>query len=398
MSELINHNANFLLGSADADAQGANDLERSTVHSSVHGIEAQAAPAASVFGMGRQHVLAFGLAVSYVLLFTVLFAANLLESSGSVVVGLFGCWVLGARLFMRSSPDVRQFELTTSRNDVLITVWGNLGVVAAATFVGGDLRLLLLVGVVFGVLYSGLHFSESRVRKVVLLTLIGYATCVMVRSSFIPISFELELLSALGLAVLLFASTLLAREVVRLRLLARERNTQLANALRRVEELALRDELTGLYNRRHLLDFIDRAIATRERGGPAFALAYCDLDHFKQVNDRFGHQCGDRLLKAFADAAVQSVRTNDLVARLGGEEFVLVLVDADESSASDIVERLRMRTAGIRVSKAEPDYKVTVSVGLATHRENDTVEGILRRADGALYRAKDQGRDRLIKA
>jgi len=394
VSELTSPNANFLLRSTDAEERAESDLERSAIGQA----ESPVAPDTRLFGFGRQHVLAFGLASSYVLFFTALFAAGLLASSSSLVVGLFCCWILGACFILRGARDVPQFNLTTSRVDVLIAIWGNLGVVAAATLVGDDMRLLLLVGVVFGVLYSGLHFSESRVLAVVLVTLIGYAACVMVRASFFRVSFELELMSALGLAVLLFASSLLAREVVRLRNLARARNTQLAKALRRVEELALRDELTGLYNRRHLLDFIDRAIATRERGGPAFALAYCDLDHFKQVNDRFGHECGDRLLKAFADAALKSVRTNDLVARLGGEEFVLVLVDADESSASDIVERLRMRTANIRVTKAEPDYKVTVSVGLATHSEDDTVEGILRRADGALYRAKDQGRDRLIKA
>lgn len=373
MSEITNNNTNFLLPSADAETHG------------------------SALDVDRQYVLAFGLACCYVLFFSALFAAGLLVSPSSFVIGLFVCWALGTLFIMRGIRDVPRLNLTTSRVDVLIAIWGNLGVVAAATFVGGDLRLMLLVGVVFGVLYSGLHFSEARVRKVVLLTVVGYAGCVLLRLSFVSMSFELELVSALGLVVLLFASSMIAREVVRLRLQAGARNRQLAIALRRVEELALRDELTGLYNRRHLLDFVDRAIAARERGGPAFALAYCDLDHFKRVNDRFGHECGDRLLRAFSEAAISSVRTNDLVARLGGEEFVLVLVDTDEASASDIVERLRMRTASITVSKAEPDYRMTVSAGLAAHTEGDSVESILRRADGALYRAKDQGRNRLIR-
>jgi len=118
----------------------------------------------------------------------------------------------------------------------------------------------------------------------------------------------------------------------------------------------------------------------------------------KRVNDRVGHESGDQLVQAFSQAALRSVRTNDLVARLGGEEFVLVLVDADESEASDIVERLRMRTAALRVSSAEPTYSVTLSSGLANYREDDTVASLLRRADEALYQAKEQGRDRLVRA
>lgn len=392
MSELADNTASFLLNPVDDDKGG--HLRDSSAGSATE----FGSPVSTLFGVARRHVLAIGLGSCYLLFYSALFAANAITSPTSLIIGLFVAWVLGALVILRGVHHLPSLSATASRLDVLIAIWGNVGIVLAATLVGGDMRLLLLVGVVFGVLYAGLHFSESRVRTVMLVTLVSYGACVILRASFVPVAFELELLSAVGLAVLLLASSIIAREIIRLRLQARSRNRQLSRALRRVEELALRDELTGLYNRRHLIDFVDRAIATRERGGPSFALAYCDLDHFKRVNDRFGHECGDRLLKSFADAAMSSVRNNDLVARLGGEEFVLVLVDADESSAIDIVERLRMRTANMRVSSAEPDYQVTVSVGLAAHTTDDTVDSILRRADGALYAAKDQGRDRVIKA
>lgn len=355
-------------------------------------------PMSSLFGLPRRYVLALGLCGCFILFYAALFAGGAIDASLNLVTSLFAIWVVGFLAILRSGLQISQLSLAASRHDVMLAIWGNLGVVVAATIVGGEMRLMLLVGVVYGLLYSGLHFSESRVRTVLLTTLCGYLGCVLLQASLMPVVFEFELLCATGLAMLLLASAAISREIIRLRLNDRTRNRQLAEALRRVEELALRDELTGLYNRRHLLDFVDRAIATRERGGPSFALAYCDLDHFKRVNDCFGHECGDRLLKSFARAALSSVRNNDLVARIGGEEFVLVLVDTDGANASDIVERLRMRTANMQVSSAQPDYQVTVSVGLATHQEHDTVDSMLRRADGALYEAKAQGRDRLITA
>ena len=394
MSEVTNNRASFLLGPGESGP--AAKAERAIGFVGGERRPGVGASGSTLFGIERRYVLALGLVCCYLLFYTVLFAAGNIDASASLATSLFVGWLAGCVTILYGVRELPQLNFTGARIDVLLAVWGNLGVLVAATLVGGDMRPALLMGVVFGVLYSGLHLSERHVRTVLLVTLVAYLVAVLLRARFVPLSLEFELLCAVGLAVLLLASSLIAREVIQLRLHARSRNRQLAVALRRVEELALRDELTGLYNRRHLLDFVGRAIAARARGGPSFALAYCDLDHFKLVNDKFGHECGDRFLKAFADAALSCVRTNDLVARIGGEEFVLVLLDADDSMASDIVERLRMRTANIRVASAKPDYQITLSAGLAVHLEDDTVDGILRRADGALYQAKEQGRDRLI--
>lgn len=391
MSEIANNNTDFLMPGSDPEAsvQAKDLLGQTPVTGSL------AAPPRLLDG-GLRFRLAFGLLGGYALFFFSLYLADRIEGSGFTAFAGFGGWLAGCAVLLRSALHAKPSARPVIRIDLLLALWCNAGIVAFATFLGGEMRLEMLIGVVFGLLYSGLQFSEGRVRSVMLFTLLAYAFCVGLKSTLTPLSLEFELLCLLGLCVLLFSASLVSREIIRLRAEAGARNRQLTHALRRVEELALRDELTGLYNRRHLLDYVERAIAARERGGPEFALAYCDLDHFKRVNDRFGHECGDRLLQSFADAALSSVRTNDLVARLGGEEFVLVLVDADESEARDIVERLRMRTASIRVSNAEPTYRITLSSGLTSHREDDTVERILRRADTALYEAKDEGRDRLV--
>ena len=412
MGEITNNNSNFLRSEGASErgdrASGARLPEGVGVDGGVDGIAGRetrdtlsvlassAAAPRQLLGRWAPYRLAVGLLGCYLLFFLSLYLAEQFEAAPLSVLAAFAFWIGGFIRLVNSSGRPSVDARANSTTDLLIALWCNLGIVALATLLGGEMRLLLLVGVVFGLLYSGLQFREGRLRTVVLGTLLAYVFSVALKSMIAPLVLEFELLCALGFAVMLFASALIAHETIRIRERARMRARSLSRALLRVEELALRDDLTGLYNRRHLLDFVERAIASRERGGPSFALAYCDLDHFKRVNDRFGHECGDRLLRSFSEAASNSVRTNDLVARLGGEEFVLVLVDADESDASDIVERLRMRTSALRVSSAEPTYKVTLSSGLASFREGDTVDALLRRADAALYEAKNQGRDRLV--
>ena len=201
-----------------------------------------------------------------------------------------------------------------------------------------------------------------------------------------------------GLVVLGGAALVL--EVVRLRLClgARDREIaalrqDLAGLLRRSASLADRlraeartDALTGLANHRHwneqLLHELDRA----RRTGTRVAVAVVDLDRFKLVNDTRGHAAGDALLRDVADRFQRAVRTVDIVARVGGEEFAVALPDVSSADAQVIVERLRTSLAP----------GVTCSAGLALWDGQESAESLQRRADGALYRAKAGGRDRLV--
>ncbi|NJN52257.1 MAG: GGDEF domain-containing protein, partial [Gammaproteobacteria bacterium] len=130
----------------------------------------------------------------------------------------------------------------------------------------------------------------------------------------------------------------------------------------------------------------------------AFAVCYVDLDHFKRVNDRFGHRQGDDVLKAFAEIARRVVREEDFVARMGGEEFVLVLTNATLTDAVRVAERLRRQTQLMVIHPNAPDFAVTASVGIAAYRLREAVEQLLGRADAAMYAAKTQGRNRVVVA
>ncbi len=162
----------------------------------------------------------------------------------------------------------------------------------------------------------------------------------------------------------------------------------------RLARAALTDALTGLINRRGL----DEELASRLAAGGAGCVALFDLDHFKQVNDSFGHAAGDEVLRRFAALARSSVRDQDVVARLGGEEFAVVLPDATIDQARLVCDRVRRAIGAARVRVEDATITVTVSGGVAPYRDRQRVEEVLRAADRALYRAKNAGRDRLALA
>ena len=157
---------------------------------------------------------------------------------------------------------------------------------------------------------------------------------------------------------------------------------------------AATDPLTGLANRRHF----ETAINLRQNQGPdaKFAIAMLDLDHFKRVNDRYGHATGDAVLKYVAKACLDTVRGKDVVARIGGEEFALLLNDADDHMAADVAERVRLAIEQLSIpTSAGGALRITASVGVAFCQPGLRATDLLAQADAALYKAKAAGRNRL---
>lgn len=160
--------------------------------------------------------------------------------------------------------------------------------------------------------------------------------------------------------------------------------------------LAQTDDLTGLANRREFLAALDRAVAAANRSSSPLAFASFDIDHFKSINDRFGHAVGDDVIRRVAQVALACVRTGDILGRVGGEEFAVVLPDTDQSQALAICERLRMaiHAAVILAPDGQP-VPVTVSTGLAQFTAGASARVLMEQADNALYAAKNAGRDQV---
>jgi diguanylate cyclase (GGDEF)-like protein len=173
---------------------------------------------------------------------------------------------------------------------------------------------------------------------------------------------------------------------------------KLKEAYKRIEELAELDELTGGYNRRCIMRMLDEEIARSARNGLPCSIALIDLDHFKRVNDTYGHPTGDEVLRTFAITMFANIRSVDRFGRYGGEEFLLVLPDMTTDGAARAMDRLRGIVADLDWSAFSPGMKVTLSAGVATLRPNETTDSLLARTDTALYLAKAQGRNRIAPA
>ena len=193
---------------------------------------------------------------------------------------------------------------------------------------------------------------------------------------------RLLLLLALALAALVVAA--LALYVMRQ-----------ARQSRRFAALAMRDDLTGLPNRRSILEFARMQFRGRRAADTGFVLALIDIDHFKAINDQLGHSVGDEVLKAFGQAGLRALRAEDRLGRFGGEEFVLVMPGFDLARVPSVFERLRESVQHLEAPGWPDDRPLTFSMGATMARDNDPdLDSVIKRADEALYRAKNNGRDR----
>jgi diguanylate cyclase (GGDEF)-like protein/PAS domain S-box-containing protein len=166
-----------------------------------------------------------------------------------------------------------------------------------------------------------------------------------------------------------------------------------------LEQLAQTDVLTGLHNRRHFLDLAEREMTRAQRYNSPLSIAMIDLDHFKAINDTFGHLAGDEVLRRFAQISLQVARKIDIVGRLGGEEFMVLFPETNLEHAFECAERIRSAVSSKRVVVG-PDLSInfSVSIGITMMEATDsTLDQLISRADSALYRAKNTGRNRVCR-
>jgi len=270
---------------------------------------------------------------------------------------------------------------------------------AVAYVLAGDAR-----GVVPSVLAMILFFGTfgltvAEVLGIGVYALLAFACAVAATTRFNANPFGyLDAAYACMVLIVLGGSIALNLRIQRIRARLREQREALAHALAVNRELATRDELTGLPNRRAMQDLMGLEHRRSVRSGRPMLLAELDIDHFKRINDLHGHAMGDRALQAFSNVVRASVRDTDVLARWGGEEFVLLLSDTRIEDARDLLERVRQSVAAMEIPHTTGVVRMTVSIGLALHLPGDTVELTLERADQALYTAKSLGRNRLAVA
>ena len=279
-------------------------------------------------------------------------------------------------------------------------LWFNVGSVLVAVLVPNELRFLMLVVPLFGVSYAALRLQEDRVVFIALATWLSYVGVAASLLWLRAVDIRFEMLAGVAFTFLMAGALYFGRDLNELRRRADQRHQTLEQSVEALAIAAMRDELTGTFNRRYVLEALARHKALADRGQLEFTVCFCDLDPFKQVNDKLGHAAGDRALVQFADLARGHVRSMDYVARLGGEEFLLVLVGAGEEVARRVCERLCAGTRELKLGLEgeRVKHRLTVSCGVARYRLGESVDDLMRRADSALYEAKRGGRDRVVMA
>jgi two-component system, cell cycle response regulator len=189
---------------------------------------------------------------------------------------------------------------------------------------------------------------------------------------------------------------LIARVKVQLKIKMLQDQLKQSNEM--LTQLSNTDPLTQLFNRRYMIDMLERELQRTIRKGSPLSLVMMDIDHFKLVNDHFGHQNGDVVLVAVADLSRKDLRSYDFAARYGGEEFVLILPETAHEEALQVAERVRVEVEKQVFTGDLSDLRVTISMGVATCPAAgiSSVAGLIREADEALYRAKQKGRNRVV--
>jgi diguanylate cyclase len=302
----------------------------------------------------------------------------------------------GCYLFVRSGHNLRFADPSLTALQILL---GLLYAVASYTLAGagrGAVFPILMVIQMFGMF----SLPPRAMRRAGLMSLAMFGAAMVAMAWLQPQVYDpaVEFGHFLMLAVMLPAVSMLGGQLSDLREKLRRQKADLTEALSRIQDLATRDELTGLANRRHLQQLVELERTRGIRSGHVFCLAMIDLDHFKRINDTHGHPAGDRVLRNFAREALATIRGSDVLGRWGGEEFLMMLPDTRAALAKLGVERLRQRAEGMRIDADGTPLNFTLSAGVVEHLAGETVAETIARADRALYLAKQQGRNCVVVA
>lgn len=324
----------------------------------------------------------------------ILFFAGGFRLSGigfTILMG--GLWVghISFYLLIRSGFNKRFSDPSLTQ---ALVVWGVFSTLLTLSFMM-KFRFMMLPFLLLILIFGAFKMTGRQYIAIVVFIVLGYSSVMGLIYSRYPEMIRLEDEFACGLAFTLtvLAFSFVGNEISQLRFRLSQRNSELALAMQQVEQMARTDELTGLINRREMMSLLNRQKAKADRGKSNFCVCFFDIDHFKRVNDSFGHHVGDVVLKRFAAQALKSTRNADLFARFGGEEFLLLATDNDMEGAATAAERIRETISGIDFSDLSPDLCVTLSAGVAQFEANEDIRTLLTRADKALYLAKNSGRN-----
>jgi diguanylate cyclase (GGDEF)-like protein len=323
----------------------------------------------------------------------------------SLYNGISPAWVMGTWLVIAVLTNLGFFllfhtGLNLRLRDPSMTMAQMVAAIAMVLFTqtyAGEARGAHLVVLLIIMVFGCFRLHTRQLLALSLLTIVAYGLTLPLIERIEGERFNLavEMVLWCSFSAFLPFISVLGGNISELRKKLMSSNAQLQEVLQQVTELATHDELTGVYNRRYLLEMLNHEKNRTDRGGAGFCVCILDLDYFKRINDTYGHSVGDEVLRTFAHTVQPLLRSTDFFARYGGEEFLLFLPQTSLEMAQHCVKRIQDALAEARFAGLPDEVRVTASIGVAQYYLQESVAGLIERADKALYRAKQNGRDRM---
>ncbi len=301
---------------------------------------------------------------------------------------------LAIYLVFRTGLNKRFKDPSLTMYQMIQATFGAMIVAYYTDQVRGIVLLLYLVVFIFGVFR--LQLRQFFILALYALTGYGYVIVLLLANHPHRINFQEAILYWIVLAAVLSWFAAIGSYINHLREKLVKANFELSQANERIRQSAIIDELTGVFNRRQMIRILEREKSLADRGQASFSFCILDLDDFKHVNDTFGHQVGDTVLRTLVQTIQSNIREQDYVARYGGEEFVVILAYPDMEEAVACAERIKSLAASIVFPGLPEDFRITISMGLTRYVPLESIDTLIGRADTALYRAKTNGKNRLV--
>jgi diguanylate cyclase len=308
----------------------------------------------------------------------------------AVMGALSAATMIGFYVIIRSGLNRRFRDPTLAYPQIIAAQ----SLVAGAYAVLGPVHSATLIILALVMIFGMFSMRAEAVRAACLYTVVAIAAVMAWRCRSDPQHYPMaaEFFNFILLATVMSTIAQLSDQLMDMRLRLKTQRAALQDALAQIRELATHDELTGLPNRRQMLDLLNEHAQRRARGGQRFYVGLVDLDHFKSINDTHGHGAGDQALRGFAGHAVGMLRSTDAIGRWGGEEFLLILPENGPGDPAIGLERLRATLAASAVCADAPGVRIAFSAGLTRFRDGEPIGQAVERADHALYTAKSSGR------
>lgn len=346
----------------------------------------------------RRNLIALMSALMHTIICFLLWDLGFFRVSLSGFIALFSCfWMVHLSFVVLVMSGIN--EKFTDPNMTFIEILWAVTCVLITIYLTDQMRPVLIMFILLALAFGAFQLRFFQVVALIAYIDVMYFFILLMLTKFRPYEIVLkeEVVVVLALVLICFSFAVVTLEMGAIRKYLHRKNVLLEDALFDVKKASMTDELTGIKNRRYILGVLEQQHWLVERQKDySFSVFMLDIDFFKNINDRYGHDVGDIVLKKTCRVIEKELRRIDFLGRMGGEEFLIIIPFSDVKKNLIMAERIRKNVAQNNLGNMLDEQNITVSIGVATYQWPESIETLLKRADKALYVAKHSGRNRII--